>query len=109
MPSSATVAELLALKRKVVDFTSLSTAIPLGSSRPTLAAYRLAHRMPITLQVYRRDEGSTETLISTLVDSIQEGGTYVLGLGDVPFRRGSYVVRLLSGDALLEQSVMITD
>jgi uncharacterized lipoprotein YddW (UPF0748 family) len=109
VPSSATVAELLALKRKVVDFTSLSTAIPRGSTRPTLAAYRLARRMPITLQVYRREGESSETLISTLVDSVQEGGTYVLGLAQVPFHPGSYVVRLTSGDARLEQSVIIPD
>lgn len=109
MPSSATVAELLALKRTVVEFTSLSTAIPIGSTRPTLAAYRLARRMPITLQIYRKDDSNGETLVSTLVDSVQEGGTYVLGLADIPFRRGSYVVRLTSGDALLEQSVEITD
>ena len=108
-PSSATVAELLALKRKVVEFSSLSTAIPLGSTRPTLAAYRLARRMPITLEIYRTDDSGGETLVSTLVDSIQEGGTYVLGLRDIPFRRGSYIVRLSSGDARLEQSVVITD
>ena len=109
MPSSATVAELLELKRTVVDFTSLSTAIPRGSTRPTLAAYRLARRMPITLQVFRKEGEQGETLVSTLVDSVQDGGTYVLGLTGIPFRRGSYVVRLTSGDARLEQSVLISE
>jgi hypothetical protein len=65
--------------------------------------------MPITLQIYRKGEGNTETLVSTLIDSGQEGGTYVLGLTDVPFRRGSSVVRLSSGGASLEQSVVIAD
>jgi len=106
-PSTGIIHELLAIRRKVSDVTSLSTSISSSSGIPTLVAYRLARRMNISLQVYRRQGESRDSLLSTLVDGVKEGGTYVLGLAPVPFRNGEYIIRLQTPDALLEQPIVV--
>ncbi|MGB2959313.1 MAG: hypothetical protein WBD30_10540, partial [Bacteroidota bacterium] len=106
-PSTGIVHELLAIRKKVSEVTSLSTSISSTSGTPTLVAYRLARRMNISLQVYRRHGASQDSLLSTLVDGVNDGGTYVLGLGRVSFPTGEYVIRLRTPDTLLEQPVIV--
>ena len=106
-PSTGVVQELLALKRKVSDVTSLSTSVSSESGTPTLVAYRLARTMNVTLEVYRKLGTEEESLLSTLFRGVQDGGTYVIGLSRVHFRKGEYVIRLQTTNTLLEQPVIV--
>jgi len=106
-PSTGVVHELLALKRKVSDVTSLSTSVSPKSGTPSLVAYRLARTMTVTLEVYRKLGTEEESLLSTLFSGVQAGGTHVIGLSSVPFRKGEYVIRLQTPHTLLEQPVIV--
>jgi uncharacterized lipoprotein YddW (UPF0748 family) len=105
--STGIVHELLAIKKKVSEVTSLSTSVSSASGTPTLVAYRLARQMNVSLEVYGRHATSQDSLLMTLVDGVMDGGTYVLGLAGIPFRKGEYVIRLQTPDALLEQPIIV--
>jgi hypothetical protein len=105
--SNATVQELLALRGKMTDVTSLTTSVANGAGTPGLVAYRLARRTPVSLQVFRQGPGGSDSLFTTIVNRLQDGGTYVVGLGRLAFRPGVYTLRLTAGDTVLEQPLNI--
>jgi hypothetical protein len=106
--SSGIVKELLAIKQKVSDVTSLSTSLSGTAGKPGAVAYRLAHRMPVALEVYRRITESADSLLATIVRDIQDGGTYIAGLDAVTFTAGRYMLRLTAGQSVLEQQLDVS-
>jgi len=99
------VREAIALKGKLFDVASLSTVFSTRDGAPTLVGYQLNDRLPVSLCLYRTVGAGTDSLVATLVDDVQEKGTYVLGLRKAIQARGAYVLRLKAGGATLEQPV----
>jgi hypothetical protein len=99
--------ELLALRRMVSDVTSLSALVPSGSGTPTLAAYRVAKRAPVQLDLLRRRTDAGDTLVATITRETQDAGMYIVGLTSIPFVRGNYILRLRAAGTEIEQSVEV--
>ncbi len=104
-PGSGIIKEVLAMKRKLVNITSLSAAIQRRAGLPNFISYKLGARTKVSLTISQlRDDGS-DTLWASLVEGLQEGGTYVVGLGAGRFLPGRYLVRLSTGDNTIEQPI----
>jgi hypothetical protein len=97
------VKEFLSLRGKLTERTGLSAALSPRRGLMRMIAYSLAHRTPVTLELLTQPAGSADTTVTTLVRDTQESGVYVVGLDDVPFAPGRYVVRLRTGDSVVEQ------
>jgi uncharacterized lipoprotein YddW (UPF0748 family) len=109
-PSStgtAVVRELIALKGRLSDFTSLSASLDGRSGQPLLLGYRLAYRTTVSLEILRVDTSGTEYAMARPVDGIRDQGTYILGLRSLQLRPGNYSVRLRAGATHLEQPLRI--
>jgi hypothetical protein len=104
---TAPMREVLALGRKTQHRTSLSTSLTGPNGSPSLAAYSLARRDSIRLDLVLRRPGSSDTTMMTLVHAEQEAGMHVVGLQRVAFRLGVYVLRLAAGEAVIEQLLLI--
>jgi uncharacterized lipoprotein YddW (UPF0748 family) len=98
---SVIVREMLALRGKLSNVTSLSTSIANDKNSPTLVAYKLAGRLFVSLDVFHQKSDSVEHFVSTLARGFQEEGTYVVGLGTLT--AGRYLIRLKAGTTMLEQ------
>lgn len=105
--NTAPMKEVLALGRKTQQRTSLSTSLIGQGGSPSLAAYSLARRDSIRLDLVLRRPGLSDTTITTLVRAEQDPGMYVVGLQRVGFRPGVYVLRLAAGEAVIEQLLLI--
>lgn len=103
--SSGTMREFLALKGKLIEVTALSASLSRRSGAPTLVAYTIPRRTPVTLEMISHLENAGDTMITTLVRDTQDGGTYVVGLKDMQFTPGKYVVRLRAGQSVVEQPI----
>jgi len=102
---SGTMREFLSLKGKLNEVTALSATVSTRSGAPTLVAYTIARRTPVTLEMISHPEKSGDTMITTLVHDTQECGTYVIGLKEMQFTPGRYIVRLRAGQSVVEQSI----
>ncbi len=101
---TGTFKELLALKGKLSNITTLSTSFGQGGRSPNLVAYRLAHRTLVFVEVSKElANGKADSLTTTLVSAVQDEGTYIVGLNGIRFTPGKYVVRLRTGATTLEQ------
>jgi hypothetical protein len=104
---AAVVRELLALKGKLSDFTSLSASLDGRNGQPFLLGYRLAYRTAVTLEIVRVDTSGTEHCLARPVDEIRDQGTYILGVRGLGLPPGEYSVRLKAGATNLEQPLRI--
>jgi uncharacterized lipoprotein YddW (UPF0748 family) len=102
--ASASIREMLALKNRIPAFTSLSTSFSHDVGTPTLVAYRLERRSPVQLSIYRQLADGRDSLYSTLINEVQNGATYVVGLGKIAFRSGRYAIRMRAGEMDIEQT-----
>jgi uncharacterized lipoprotein YddW (UPF0748 family) len=103
--STVTSQALLALRQKIAVITSLSASVSSLDGRPALVAYRLSQRVPVSLDIIG-GEGQ-DSLVATVVQKMQERGTYVVALTDLTFTPGTYVLRLRAGTTILEQPVFV--
>jgi uncharacterized lipoprotein YddW (UPF0748 family) len=102
--SGGTMQEFLALRGKLTKVTALSAMLSPRGGTPHLIAYTLAGKSPVMLDLLKQTGTSGDTTVTTLVNRMQEAGTYVVGLDDIPFTSGMYVVRLRTGESFLEQA-----
>jgi hypothetical protein len=102
--ASAAVKALLTLARVTTSVTSMSVSVGAADGRPTLAAYRLAGTVPVTLDLLRVSQPAPAR-VARLVDERQGAGTYVVGLQDYDLRQGTYLLKLQAGTATVEQSL----
>jgi uncharacterized lipoprotein YddW (UPF0748 family) len=104
--ASAAVKALLTLARVTTSVTSMSVSVGAADGRPTLAAYRLAGTVPVTLDLLRVSQPAP-VRVARLVDERQGAGTYVVGLQDYDLRQGTYLLQLQAGTATVEQSLNV--
>jgi uncharacterized lipoprotein YddW (UPF0748 family) len=102
--ASAAVKALLALGRAATSVTSLSVSVGVGGGPPTLAAYRLAGTVPVTLDLISV-KPAAQVSLGRIAEGQQGPGTYVVGLQDYNLREGTYLLRLQAGTARVEQSI----
>jgi uncharacterized lipoprotein YddW (UPF0748 family) len=111
LPSAATSTSakaLLALRKKLEGATSFSTSVSSATGTPSIAAYRLPHPMQVSMGIYRRIAAGRDSLVALLFRREQERGTYLVGMQNIPFEAGQYVLRLQAGTTTLEQAVTVT-
>lgn len=111
LPSAATSTSakaLLALRKKLEGATSFSTSVSSATGTPSIAAYRLPHPMQVSMGIYRRTSAGRDSLVALLFRREQERGTYLVGMQNIPFEAGQYVLRLEAGTTTLEQAVTVT-
>jgi hypothetical protein len=101
------VRELLALKGKLSNFTTLATAFRPGTLQPTLLGFRLARSGAVTLEVARVMAGGRDSVMAVLVQGKQDEGSHVVGLKSLRLPPGLYTVRLRAGNTTLEQPLAI--
>ena len=101
--------EAIALAGKISRFTTLVTSLSNGDGRPALAGYHLGARLPVVLELLRVGRGSADSLVKTLVDSVQDQGAYVCGLRDLLREPGMYLIRLKAGGTVLDQSIIVKE
>jgi hypothetical protein len=101
------VRELLALKGKLSNFTTLATAFHPGTLQPTLLGFRLARSGEVTLEVARVVAGREDSVMAVLVRGRREEGSHVVGLNSLHLPPGLYTVRLRAENATLEQPMAI--
>ena len=106
MVASAAVKVLLTLGRATTSVTSMSVSVGATDGRPTLAAYRLAGTVPVTLDLLRVSQPAP-VRVARLVEERQSAGTYVVGLQDYDLRQGTYLLKLQAGTANVEQSINV--
>jgi uncharacterized lipoprotein YddW (UPF0748 family) len=102
--SGETAQEFLALKGKLSEPTALSAILPLGRGAPRLVAYSLASTTHVSLELLAHISEGVDSLVTPLVNTMQERGTYVVGMNGVPFEPRRYLVRLRTADGILDQS-----
>ena len=102
--SGETAREFLAIKGKLSEPTALSAILPLGGGTPRFVAYSLAAASQVSLDLIARPPGGADSLVTLLVSTTQERGTYVVGMGELSLSAGRYLVRLRTADGVLEQS-----
>lgn len=105
---AAVVRELLALKGKLSDFTSLSASLDGRNGRPLLLGYRLAARTAVSMEILRVDTSGAAVVVARPVAEDREQGTHVLGLRSLGLPPGQYTVVLHAGGTRLEQPIRIT-
>jgi hypothetical protein len=101
--SSGTTKEFLSLKGKLSETTALSASFANGGDFPALVAYSLARTTDVTLTLVARRSGLADSIAATLAHGIQEEGTHVIGVRNIPRGAGRYFVRLRAGDSVVEQ------
>ena len=99
--------DVLALRQKVQQQTSLSTSLAGPAGLPSLAAYALGQSDSVRLELRLRRPGMPDSTVVTLVDSAQRAGTYVVGLQHVTFVPGVYALQLTAGSSTLEQLLIV--
>jgi uncharacterized lipoprotein YddW (UPF0748 family) len=103
--ASSLVREMIALRQKLSNFTSLSASVNNGNGAPTLVGYKLPERTFVSLDIFEQSSDMSENLVATIIRGVQDQGVYVVGVGKVDFGHGRYVIRLKAGDTTLEQFV----
>ncbi len=101
--TSGTSKEFLSLKGKLSETTALSASFANGGDFPALVAYSLARTTDVTLTLVARRSGLADSIAATLAHGIQEEGTHVIGVRNIPRGAGRYFVRLRAGDSVVEQ------
>jgi len=102
--ASAAVKALLTLGRATTSVTSMSVSVEASDGRPTLAAYRVAGTVPVTLDLFRVNQPA-QVRVARLVEELQSTGTYVVGLQVYDMREGTYVLKLQAGTTRVEQPI----
>ena len=102
-----TLGALLSLQGKLSEFTSLSVSVPHGEAVP-LAAYRIAARTPILLQLVTPDGDTADARVLTLSRGVQDAGTYVVGIPMGQLAPGPHVLRLVAGETIIEHPLELT-
>jgi len=103
---TAVIREMVELSGKLSNFTSLSASVSPSDRGGTLIAYKLAGRMFVSLELLRIRSDSSEGLAATYAQEIQQGGTYIVALGE-GVTPGIYLVRLKAGSTRIEQQLEI--
>jgi uncharacterized lipoprotein YddW (UPF0748 family) len=106
--SGGIVKEFVALRRKLTEVTALSASLSNDSGTPHLIAYSLQSRSPVELVLISHSQSAGDTVVASLVNGVQEGGIYIVGVGNVRFGPGRYLVRLKAGDTTVEQPIDMT-
>jgi len=104
---TAVVKELVALEGKLSNVTTLSTSFGKGSTAPTLFAYRVPSRTRVTLEILESTSGGKERIFAVLVNRQEEGGTHIVGVDPLQIPKGSYLLRLHTGTATVEQPLIV--
>ena len=103
--ATGVVRELLALKGRLPNFTTMTASIPHTAGGTALVAYTLSRRTPVALDLYRLKVSGTDSLFTPLVNGVQERGTYVVGVDPTTMAPGKYIVRLHAGEATVDQAL----
>lgn len=104
---TAVVKELLALEGKLSNITTLSASLGRESMAPTLFAYRVPDRTHVRLEILESASGGRERVFAVLVNRQEEGGTHIVGVDPLQVPKGSYVLRLHTEKATVEQPLII--
>jgi uncharacterized lipoprotein YddW (UPF0748 family) len=86
---------------------SLSVALATDGGRPMAARYNIAQRTRVALDLFRHRDGEPDTLHAMLVRAVQEGGAYKVNLERILFSPGTYLMRLTTTEATIEQPIVI--
>jgi len=86
---------------------SLSVSLANASGRPLAALYTIAQRTRVALDVFLKRSDTPDTLHTKLIRAVQEEGKYKVSLQSVKFTPGTYVMRLTTTEATIEQSVVV--
>jgi uncharacterized lipoprotein YddW (UPF0748 family) len=107
-PIAAVTSRILAsLRAKLTGTTTLTASVARDPDAPTLLAYSLASEERVSLEVTPQTPDSTRTSNILLADSVQQAGTYFVGISSRSLLPGRYNVRLRAGDVLIEQNFQI--
>ncbi len=86
---------------------SLSVSLVNATGRPDAALYTIATRTRVALDVFLKREGASDTLHTRLVRAVQGEGKYKVRLDSNGFTPGTYLMRLTTTEATIEQSVVV--
>jgi uncharacterized lipoprotein YddW (UPF0748 family) len=86
---------------------SLSVSFVNATGRPDAALYSIATRTRVALDVFLKREGAPDTLHTRLVRAVQQEGKYKVRLDSNGFTPGTYLMRLTTTEATIEQSVVV--
>jgi uncharacterized lipoprotein YddW (UPF0748 family) len=98
--AAVTVKEVASLRGRLAEFTNLSISVPRERTSPTLVAYTVASRSQVSVEILRTPDDAP---VVSLVRQEQGAGTYIAGLSPGRLPPGVYVVRLVAGNARLDQ------
>lgn len=88
---------------------SLRISVSNSTGRPLAALYEIAKRTRVSLDVFLKRDGEADTLHTQLVRAVLEEGKYRVNLDSSEFAPGTYVVRLATPDAVVEQAVVVAE
>ncbi len=83
---------------------SLSVSLANTTGRPLAALYTIARRTRVALDVFFKHADTADSLHTKLIRAVQEEGKYKVSLQGVKFTPGTYVMRLTTTEATIEQS-----
>jgi uncharacterized lipoprotein YddW (UPF0748 family) len=107
LDSALNAARHWANQKQPVPTVSLSIAVANTTGRPLAALYSVQKRTRVALDVYRRRDGAADSLQAQLVRAVQEEGKYRVRLDSDMFAPGTYLMRLMTPEAIVEQSVVV--
>jgi uncharacterized lipoprotein YddW (UPF0748 family) len=101
---SALLQQVQELASKLPHRTSLALSLSNNTGRPLMAAYSLTQRTSVQLDLFRHAGQNTTELHTPLVRAVQDEGTYMVSLSELTLDAGDYLVRLMAGEAKIEQA-----
>jgi len=90
-----------------VPTVSLSIAVANSTGRPLAALYSVQKRTRVALDVFLKRDGATDSLQAQLVRAVQGEGKYKVSLDGDKFAPGTYLMRLMTPEATVEQAVVV--
>jgi hypothetical protein len=92
------------LAAKIPANDALALSMSNDEGRPTMAAYSLHKRTNVRLDLLRQISRDSTAMMSSLVLADQDQGSYLVSLGRLVLEPGSYIVRLVTAESLVEQA-----
>lgn len=86
---------------------SLSVALANKTGYPLTVLYNLTLNTRVALDLFLRRDGEADSLHTRLVRAVQDGGLYRVRLDSIRFTPGTYVMRLTTTEATIEQTVVV--
>jgi uncharacterized lipoprotein YddW (UPF0748 family) len=102
-----TAARHTANQMQPVPTVSLSIAVANSTGRPLAALYSVQKRTRVALDVFLKRDGATDSLQAQLVRAVQGEGKYKVSLDGDKFAPGTYLMRLMTPEATVEQAVVV--